>query len=432
MLPADHRTMPGAVDRALGAPAPADPGADPRADAREFSLLTGPDAADVLAAAAQVAGGELVSCRPRQVVHQPGRGTTAAYRSRVRWPDGAVTDETLVACMGDPPAGALVLGNGADRVAVWRFPHDPELPGLAAACDEAAVAKLLDEAGLGGKPVWLRTRAYRPRRRAVIEAVGSTGRLYIKVVRPDRVEALHDRHRLLVRRGIPAPQSLGWTPQGILVLQALAGRTLRQPLRTRTTTSIPSGGDILTLLDRLPEELADGIPRQTWLAKAPHYAAVIGAALPTEAARVAGLGEALSAAGSGPEWTGPVHGDFYEGQLLVDGGRICGLLDVDTAGPGDRLDDLACLLGHLSVLGQIDRDRAPIINGAGATYLQAFESVVSPAALRCRVAAVVVSLATGSHRVQERAWQATTRRRLELAEKWLASARNPWRGPGGR
>jgi aminoglycoside phosphotransferase (APT) family kinase protein len=127
-----------------------------------------------------------------------------------------------------------------------------------------------------------------------------------------------------------------------------------------------------------------------------------------------------------------VHGDFYEGQLLVDGGRICGLLDVDTAGPGDRLDDLACLLGHLSVLGQIDRDRAPIINGAGATYLQAFESVVSPAALRCRVAAVVVSLATGSHRVQERAWQATTRRRLELAEKWLASARNPWRGPGGR
>src|SRR5919106_738263 len=86
----------------------------------------------------------------------------------------------------DAPAGALVLGDGADRVAVWRFPHDPALPGLAAACDEAAVANLLDETGLGGGPVRLRTRAYRPRRRAVIEAVGSRGRLFIKVVRPDQ------------------------------------------------------------------------------------------------------------------------------------------------------------------------------------------------------------------------------------------------------
>jgi aminoglycoside phosphotransferase len=397
--------------------------ADPTADARGLALLTGPDAADVLAAALQVAGGELVSCRARQVVHQPGRGTTVSYRSRVRWPDGEVKDETLAACTGDAPAGALVLDDGGDRVAVWRFPHDPDLPGLAAACDETAVAGLLEELDLGGGPVRLRTRAYRPRRRAVIEAVGSRGRLFIKVVRPDRVEALHDRHRLLVRNGIPAPQSLGWTPQGILVLQALPGRTLRQTLRSRTTL-IPAGGDILALLDRLPQELAQGTPRQSWLDKAPHYAAVIGAALPSEAARAARLAEALTAA-AGPGRLGPVHGDFYEGQLLVDRGRVCGLLDVDTAGPGDKLDDLACLLGHLSVLAQIDRDRAPIINRTGASYLRAFEAVVSPAELRCRVAAVVVSLATGSHRVQERAWPATTRRRLDLAENWLASAREP-------
>jgi hypothetical protein len=139
------------------------------------------------------------------------------------------------------------------------------------------------------------------------------------VVRPDRVEALHDRHRLLVRSGIPAPQSLGWTPQGILVLQALPGRTLRQALRTRTTP-IPCGGDILAFLDGLPQELAQGTPRQSWIDKAPHYAAVIGAALPTEAARAARLAEALVVP-AGPAWPGPVHGDFYEGQLLVDRGR---------------------------------------------------------------------------------------------------------------
>jgi hypothetical protein len=232
------------------------------------------------------------------------------------------------------------------------------------------------------------------------------------------VEALHLRHRLLVAHGIPAPQSLGWTPEGIVVLQALAGRTLRQALRSRTL--IPPGDEILALLDRLPAELARGTPRRSWIDKAPHYAAVIGAALPAEAMRAARLAEALTAAR--PAVPGPVHGDFYESQLMVDRGRICGLLDVDTAGPGDRLDDLACLIGHLSVLAQVDRDRAPIINRAGAGYLAAFETACPRAELRYRVAAVVVSLAIGAHRVQERAWPAATRRRLDLAENWLASA----------
>jgi len=391
---------------------------DPDAEARELDLLTGTEAAGLLGAALQATGGELVSCRARQVVHQPGQGTTVSYRARVRWSDGALREETLAACTGDPPAGALVLEDGADRIAVWRFPHDPDLPGLPAACDEVAVAGVLEDLGLGSGPVRLRIRAYRPRKRAVVEAVGSRGRLFIKVVRPDRVEALHSRHRLLVDHGIPAPQSLGWTPQGIVVLQALPGRTLRQALRSRTL--IPPGDEILALLDRLPAELASGRPRRSWIDKAPHYAAVIGAALPAEEARAARLAVSLSAAG--PASAGPVHGDFYESQLMVDRGRICGLLDVDTAGHGDRLDDLACLIGHLSVLAQIDRDRAPIINRAGAGYLAAFEAVGRPADIRYRVAAVVVSLATGSHRVQERAWPATTRRRLDLAENWLASA----------
>jgi hypothetical protein len=88
--------MAGGDDQALVAPAPLDlnvNAADPKADARELALLTGPDAAHVLAAAVQVVGGELVSCRPRQVVHQPRRGTTVSYRSRVRWPDGATARE---------------------------------------------------------------------------------------------------------------------------------------------------------------------------------------------------------------------------------------------------------------------------------------------------------------------------------------------------
>jgi aminoglycoside phosphotransferase (APT) family kinase protein len=46
--------------------------------------------------------------------------------------------------------------------------------------------------------------------------------------------------------------------------------------------------------------------------------------------------------------TVPVHGDFRDGQLLVAGGHLGALIDVDTAGPGERADEWARLLGHLS------------------------------------------------------------------------------------
>ncbi|MGH9243358.1 MAG: phosphotransferase [Acidimicrobiales bacterium] len=396
-------------------------GASPSDTARALALLTGPDAGGLLAAAAAAAGGEVVSWRTRQVTARLRRGCTASYSAKLRWPDGRVTDETLAASTGDRPAGALLLDDGDDEVAVWRFPFDPDLPGLPVACDEEAVVDLFRELGFGGGPVRIRVRAYRPRRRAVIEAVGPRGRVFVKAVRPHRVEPLHHRHRLLVVSGMPTPQSLGWTSSGLLMLQALPGRTLRHALRSRAVP-VPTGAEIVAMLDRMPGEIADGDARPSWLARVGHYAAIVAAGLPDQADRAIQIGEAIAGeAGTGP--TVPVHGDFYENQLLVDGGRIAGVLDIDTAGPGERLDDLACLLAHLSVLAQLEPRRASATNRLGARYLCAFERVVDPVDLRYRIAAVVVSLATGPHRVQERRWPAATRRRLDLAERWLASAR---------
>jgi hypothetical protein len=298
------------------------------------------------------------------------------------------------------------------------------------AYDAGAVATLLRQIGLGDGPVELRLRAYRPRRRAVVEAVGSGGRLFLKVVRPARVEELHRRHRLLVDAGVPAPSSLGYTPDGLLVLQAVPGQSLRQALR-RGGVPLPAGAAVLDLLDRLPAQLAEGAPRRSWSDRAAYYAAVVAAALPAQAGRASQLAAALVGPGTG--WAGPgplvpVHGDLYENQLFVHGGRITGLLDVDTAGPGDRLDDLACLLGHLSVLTQTG-PRSGEVGRLGARYLAAFEAVADPVELRHRVAAVVLSLATGPHRVQERGWPVATRRRLGLVEQWLDSARPPSPAP---
>jgi hypothetical protein len=407
------------LDRAPApsASAPVGPGS-----ADHLALLTGPDAAGLLSAALATVHAELLSARPRQVAHRPGTDTVVSYRARVRWPDGRKADETLAAAIPadahDEAGGALVLDDGTARVAVWRFPDDPALPGLPRACDPTAVAGLLERFGQGSGAVRLRTRAYRPRRRAVVEAVGARGRLFLKVVRPHRVEALHDRHRALVDAGVPVPHSLGWTPDGIVVQQALPGTDLRSALRSRATP-IPSGHELLAILDRLPASLAGGAPRPSWVDKAPHYAAVVGSALPDEASRAADLARSIVAA-AGPATIGPVHGDLHEGQILVRDGRVCGLLDVDTAGAGDHLDDRACLVGHLSVLAQIDRARTPGAARAARRYLADFDAAdpEAAAALRHRVAAAVLSLATGPHRVQEAGWPASTRRRLDLAATW--------------
>jgi len=264
--------------------------------------------------------------------------------------------------------------------------------------------------------------AYRPGRRAVVEATGAGARLFLKVLRPSRVAGMQERHRLLHGAGVPVPRSLGWNADGLLVLAALEGVGMRQRLR-EGARDLPDGDTMLALLGRFPDGVRDLPRRLGWSDEAAHFAAVIGAADPAVAARVedtAGrIRAGLSGAGDAPD---AVHGDLYEGQLLVRGDRITGLLDIDTAGPGRRADDLACLLSHLGVMAQVDPANEATTAALGARWLVDFERHVDPVELRYRVAGVTVSLATGPHRVQEAGWRRATRDRLDLAEQWLRSA----------
>ena len=150
-------------------------------------------------------------------------------------------------------------------------------------------------------------------------------------------------------------------------------------------------------------------------------AAVLGAVAPELRPRLDALTSALEAADRGTHDLVPVHGDFYEAQLLVDGGAVVGLLDVDAAGGGHRIDDWATLLGHLAVLEQV----LPC-PGAAARYRRRIEAAALerwPARqVRPRVSAVLVGLATGPFRVQQAGWPEVTSQRLALAEEWAAPA----------
>ena len=372
-----------------------------------LARLTGPAVEGLLAAALEGTGERLLSWRVRSVDLRPGRDSTAAYEVRL-----------------SAPHRVRVLGARTTRpgqVDVWAFPRDPELPGLLPATDETAVRSLLDLHGVEPGPVELHLRSYRPARRAVVEVRTPSDRLFLKVVRPQSAPGLHLRHRLVRDAGLPVPRSRGWREDGVLLLEALTGGSLRTRLREGAAPDV-TGPVVLELLGALPVGLL-ALPRTpSRTDEVRTCAAVTAAALPAEGERCRQLADRVRATASDGAIDVPVHGDLHEAQLLLDGGRISGLMDLDTLGPGRRADDLACLLGHLAVLAELAPAHAAGAQALAARWQPAFESEVDPVDLRARVAGVVLSLAAGPHRVQSTGWPEAVRARLDLAEAWLESA----------
>ncbi|WP_442859150.1 phosphotransferase [Arthrobacter sp. CAN_A214] len=123
----------------------------------------------------------------------------------------------------------------------------------------------------------------------------------------------------------------------------------------------------------------------------------------------------------------PSHGDFYEANLLMAGGRVSGLLDVDALGPGHLVDDLACFLGHLAVLPAVNR-RYVHAPAALEHFGDAFERCVEPAALHARAAGVALTLVAGAKRrtadgSEAPGWAEDARARLDAAAALEARAR---------
>lgn len=387
-------------------------------------LLSGPAVQPLLEQAARQAGGELLDWRLDHLDHDPGRTTTATYAARVRWAAGE--REELIGCSvraHGPDArdeAALLLDEGQRQAAVWLHPFDPDLPGLARAAFPDQVAELLGEHRLLPHPVRsadveLRMVGYRPRRRAVVRVQAAGHVFYIKVLRAAHADAIVRRHEMLARAGICAPEVLAVTDEHLLVLRELPGRPLAQAIFDERE---PCGPDaVIGLLDRLPAEVRELELRPSWSESVEHYARIIGESLPEQEQRLTWMAATITQGLAGlPAGDEPTHGDLHEGQLHVAGGRIVGLLDVDTLGPGRRADDLACLVAHLTTVQRMDAIQTGRVHHLIRTWVPAFDERVDPAELRLRTAAVVISLGTGPRRGLEDDWKAGTVAILDAAE----------------
>ncbi len=389
------------------------------------ALLTSGEAGGLLQAAVEHAGGQLVSWSLDHVDANPPLSTTATYSAVVDWPYGRREELLGVSARASGPvasdAAAEIFADGDREVAVWIYPQDPDLPGLARAAYAESMAEVANVHHLFSHPVTpgeldLHMVGYRPRRRAVVRvAADGDQAVYVKVLRPRLFDDVVRRHRLLADAGVPVAPVAATTEDQLLILRELPGVPLAQAVFDPTPPC--TAEQLIDLLDSLPASVAQLERRPPWSDAVQHYANMVAQAVPRLESRLSALVDAIST-GLAPVGPGhePTHGDFHEGQLHVAGGRVSGLLDIDTIGPGHRVDDLACLVAHLSTIQRMNPVQEARVHDLVRSWVPVFDARVDPTQLRLRAAAVIISLATGPFRGQEPDWERETATMVRSAE----------------
>lgn len=388
-------------------------------------LLTSPEVGPLLRAAVEHAGGLLGDWSLKHVDTNPEQSTTATYLAAVTWPWGTRSELLGVSARSEglsaTDRGAAVFADGSREVAVWLYPHDPELPGLPRAAYPEQLAELLTAERVLTQPVTadqlsVTMIGYRPRRRAVVKVeVHPTSEVfYIKVLRAKVFDDVVAKHRMLLDAGIPAPSVALVTPDHLMVTRELPGRSLARAIFDEDDPC--SAEQLIGALDAMPPAVARLERRPPWSDAVGHYASMINSAMPELGHDLAWVVEQIAGGlADVPAGSEPTHGDFHEGQLRVDAGHIVGILDVDTIGPGRRADDLACLMAHLSTIQGMKPEQEAKVRDRLRRWVPVFDERVDATELRLRTAAVVISLATGPYRSQETHWRDTTAQMVSSA-----------------
>lgn len=239
--------------------------------------------------------------------------------------------------------GMLLGSPAAPECRIWVHPADPYLPALAPAAFSHAAETLLARLGITAiAPP--RIVGYRAGRRAVLRVDVEDGARWIKVVPPSRLDRIVGTHRSLADAGIPMADLVGWSSDGLIVLDQARG--------TAAPDVVWQPPALLDAVDRLREALAtvplDHAARVGLADRRDWYAARFrDGADPVRAARVARLLDRIARVWRDVDPRVTVHGDLHFGQLFLDDeGAISGLIDVDTTGRGDPADDAAAFIAH--------------------------------------------------------------------------------------
>lgn len=364
------------------------------------TVLASEDAGAMLATALATSHQSLESWRLDAVHARPGAETSATYDVVASGERQYLIASTVELTEAERAAvKAVRLESELGMVHVWRHPADPRLPGLADSCVPTALAARLARVGIGDAVVeHLEMLVLRPMRRAVLRANvashGLSGRIYVKVLRPDGARQVLSRHEACAM----APRAYD-AGDGIVVIEGAAGTPLTEFMYHPDAIRQVNPSILIEALDSIGDA-AMGMERRRSATELIDTYADAAIQQGADASRVDAV--RLAVRGATAEAPGPLvptHGDFHAANVFVDaedGARVAALIDVDTLGPGYRADDLACMLAHLYTLPTFDAEGYPDVPALIAAAAEAFEAQVSRPQLRARAAAVLISLVAGA------------------------------------
>ncbi len=349
--------------------------------------------------------------------YRAGRDVTVGYQV-VLEQDAVRQEEYLVATTADVTGEVATLDSEQFGFRVWRHPHDPVLASAPEAFSPDAVAGWLATAGLASGEVALTAVAYRPMRRAVLRADVDGGRWFVKLQRPKRHLEYLERMALLAPAGVTPPM-VAVPAEGVTITAAAEGVSLAQALAAWSMQGAvePDPASLLELLGRLPGGVRTLPPQRGHDVRLRMALETAAVELPGRASEIADLGERLLAADARAE-LGPVvatHGDFYEANIFTVDGRATSVIDIESAGPGHLVDDLATLMAHLVVLPDLSAVHYAQLPGLIDRWYAAFCDVVDGPTLRARTAGLILGLMSGAGEAQASA-------RLDRALAWAPRA----------
>ena len=349
--------------------------------------------------------------------YRAGRDVTVGYQV-VLEQDAVRQEEYLLATTADVTGEVATLDSEQFGFRVWRHPHDPVLASAPEAFSPDAVAGWLATAGLASGEVALTAVAYRPMRRAVLRADVDGGRWFVKLQRPKRHLEYLERMALLAPAGV-TPPVVAVPAEGVTITAAAEGVSLAQALAAWSMQGAvePDPASLLELLGRLPGGVRTLPPQRGHDVRLRMALETAAVDLPGRASEIADLGERLLAADARAE-LGPVvatHGDFYEANIFTVDGRATSVIDIESAGPGHLVDDLATLMAHLVVLPDLSAVHYAQLPGLIDRWYAAFCDVVDGPTLRARTAGLILGLMSGAGEAQASA-------RLDRALAWAPRA----------
>lgn len=246
-------------------------------------------------------------------------------------------------------------------VVVWQYPADPGLPALPSVVYPEACSVLLSRMGKSGHLSELSLMGYRPGRRAVVKAIVGDETVFIKVVRPEKTEEIVKRYRSAIEAECPIPRVLDWSGAGIIVLEEASGIVL--------TEAMSAGVDPQTLAERVIEagHMMSALPsvgeaRRPAVESWEWYFRQADTLFPAFRDSLDRLKKAVQLAveEGNPGPSVQIHGDLHPGQIFVDPSpphRVRAIIDLDGAGTGFWVDDVAAFVAHsltTSILDGLD------------------------------------------------------------------------------